>query len=304
MPGRYTGSGLALMAVPLYLGPLLAGWAQAPWPVPLAIAAMFFLMQVLRGVEPAGAGSSPVAALAVLALVQVAVVGSVCAIGALLALATGPLALPPWLPLALSFAGAAVGVLRHRRNPREDELWEVIDKAIDALETGAPVDFGDEDFDAVGAGPDPEAEAAAQAALAALRNLPADAPLARIDAVARQLADRVRDRAWHALADAAGAGARAVDLAVLRYAAIPEVRAELVNAAELGLAMSVLLDSDDEEVLSELASLTATLLDEGAPASELPPPGELRDKAERFAVLAPLVARVEAEYDKWQAAFA
>lgn len=113
MVARAGGLGLALMAGPLYLGPVLAGWAQAPAWVYLVIVALFFALQTLRGRIPA-IGPSPVLAAGVLAAVQAAVVGAAWGGGALLALATGPLVLPLWLPPALSALGVAAGLLHHR----------------------------------------------------------------------------------------------------------------------------------------------------------------------------------------------
>lgn len=300
MFARYGRSGLALMGLPLYSGPLLAGWSAAPWPVPAAMAALFFLMQLVRGIDT---GRSGVASVLALAAVQIAVVGATYGLGSLLALGTGTLALPIWLPLVLTLFGAVIGVLRYRRNPKEEQMWEVLDQAIDAVERGTPLDFGDDDFHAESR-PDPEAEAAAQTALKALWALPDDAPLSRIDPIMQQLELQVGYRAYPSVLAEVDEGFRSVDLGMLRYLASPRVRAELVNTAELGFAVSLLLNSEDAGVQTELAALIATLLDEDAPVSELPDPEALAETARRFPVLAPLVAPVEEEYRKWPSALA
>lgn len=297
MLAKYSRAGVALMGVPLYAGPLLAGWSGAPWPVPAALAALFFLMQLVRGIDAQRAGLSPTAAVLLLALVQVVVVGSVYGIGGLLGWATHPLPLPLWVPLAVTAFGAAIGVLRYRRAPQEEEMIEALDQAIGALERGHVVDWDVE----------PEAEADSDAAiveaLQALETMPEDTVIDEIDTVIRRLETRVGHTAYAVLLAETGTGFRAIDLAMLRYLAIPSVRARLVDNRP-GAALSRILDRGEADAIDELASLTATLLAEGAPAAALPDAALLADRARRFTVLAPLVAPVEKAHRTWNAASA
>jgi hypothetical protein len=290
MFARYSRSGLALMGLPLYAGPLLAGWSMASPATIAALAAMFFLMQLLAG-KTAGRGTmSEPLFLALLALVQVVVVAAVFGAGVLLALAAGALPLPVWLPLGLTATGAVLGALRYRHNPRDAEMQAVLDQAIAAIETGVVADFD---------GDDP-----VQEALDSLWSLPEDARVADIDPIVQRLEQQVGPGGFHGLLAEVGEGFRAVDLGMLRYLASPLVRADLVAARELGFALVLLVESEEPSVIAELAMLTATLLAEGAPASELPPPEPMQAKARRHPELAPLVAPVQEEYRKWRAEIA
>lgn len=291
MFARYSRSGVALMGLPLHAGPLLAGWSMASPAMIAALAALFFLMQLLAG-KSAGRGAMPDALfLVLLAVVQVAVVAAVYGVGALLALVTGALPVPVWAPLALTAAGAALGALRYRQTPQDAGMSDVLDQAIAGIETGAAPDFDDE--------PDP-----VQAALEALWDLPGDAPVGDIDPIVRRLEQDSGAGGFHGLLAEVGEGSRAVDLAMLRYLASPPVRADLIATRELGFALVLLVESDEPAVVAELAMLTATLLDEGAPASELPPPEPLAAWADANPDLAPLVAPVQEAYRKWRAEIA
>lgn len=299
MFARYSRSGLALMGVPLYAGPLLAGWSAAPWPVPAAMAALFFLMQLARGIEIGRGGVAP---LLVLAAVQIAVVGAVYGLGRLLAPGTGTLALPVWLPLSLTLFGTAVGVLRYRRTPRDDQMLDFLDQAIEAIERGTPPDFAVGDGDAEPLR-DTEAETAAQAALEALWGLPDGAGIAAVDPIVQRLEAQADHRAFVHLLAQVDDGSHAVDLAMLRYLASARIRSELAGAPDLGFALSLLLNSDDPVILAELAALIATLLDENAPASALPDHRTMARRGRQFPVLAPLAAQVEEAHRKWRTAF-
>lgn len=134
MPGKYNPVILALSIAPLYAGPLIGGWMGAPLPMPLALAALFFLAQLAAGKEK-GRGEMPLTAfLIMLAGAQLIVVSLVFAIGMGLRQITGPVDAPLWLPLALTGIGAAILSLRYRYDPAEAETMEAIDDAIDQLD--------------------------------------------------------------------------------------------------------------------------------------------------------------------------
>lgn len=297
MFGKYSRSGLALMGVPLYAGPVLAGWSAAPLWVFVLLVALFFAMQMLRNISYRQAALPPVAQVFVLLAAQVVAVGAAWGVGVLGALALGALAAPAWLPLTLSSVGAVVGALRYRRTPEDDEMDAVMDDALRALETGVPPDWDDEGDDPPpGAADDPAIRAAVQEALETLWALPEDVRVHDIDPIVQRLEDRADHHGFAGLLAELNEGFRAVDLAMLRYLASPRVRRAIMQAEELDFALSLLLESEDEAVLGELAALTMTLIEEGAAPDDLPPLTALKDKAADFPILEDLIAPLEAAY--------
>ncbi|MGD9865911.1 MAG: hypothetical protein AB7S99_22150 [Pseudodonghicola sp.] len=289
MQPTYSRGASLLMAAPLYAGPLLAGWMGAPWIVPGALAALFFLAQVMAG-RAAGRGARPLPLyLLVLALTQIVLVLAVYAAGAGLAVLTGPLALPIWLPLVLTGFGAALLILRHPHELQQDETLDLLGQALETMENGNGFDAEPEAEEE-----DAEVLAAAQEAVSALWALPADAPELALDDIVRRLETRCGHRAFPALLAQIGEGYPTVDRAMLRYLRSPAVRHRLIaDKADLPFAFELLLDSGEAGVQADLAALVETLLAESAPPAALPPVDLLRVRAESFPVLAPLVAPVE-----------
>lgn len=284
-------TGLLLMAVLLYGGPLLAGWMRAPWPIPAALAAMFFLAQLFAG-KTAARGPMPLALyMVVLALTQAVLVVAIYALGAGLSTLTGVLALPPWLPLALTVVGTAIYAWRFPQDPKQDEVIGLLDQALESIEQGTPFDDGAPDEgDAV----DPEVRVAGQQAIAALWELPSDTEAGALDRIVQRLEQKVGHRGFSELLREVDGGFPQVDRAFLRYLASPAVRRRLIeDGADLRFAFTLLLNSDNAGVRAELVALVNTLLEEGAPAGALPPAELLRQKAEEAPELKQLVAPVE-----------
>lgn len=277
MVARFSASGLALMGVPLYLGPVLAGWASAPAWVYLVIVILFFGMQVLRNLAPQS-DLPPVVSVLLLLAVQAAVVGIAWGVGALLGLATGRLALPLWIPPALTALGAVVGLLRYRHTPSTAEMEAVLDDALTALEGGPAPDWADRTSGPV--------EDAVQDALDSLWRLPEDARVHDIDPIVQRLEQEVGHKGFHGLLAETGEGSPVVDRALLRYLASPAVRLALIDDRQLGFLHELILETGSDAVLGEYAMLLDTLLDEDTPASELPALALLTATAERFPPLA------------------
>lgn len=291
MSPKYSRGALLLMAAPLYAGPLLAGWMVAPWILPGALAALFFLAQVMAGrASTRGAMPLPLYLLA-LALTQILVVMAVYAGGVGLAAMTGPLDLPIWLPLVLTGLGAAILILRYPHDPQQDEVIGLLDQALESIETKTPYDSSPDEES--GDEEDAEVQAAAQKAVAALWALPPDAPDTALDDIVQRLEDQVGHHAFPALLAEIGEGFPMIDRAMLRYLLAPAVRHRLVaEGADLPFAFELLLQSGDAQVHADLVTLVQLLLDEQAPPAALPPLEPLRQRAESFPALAPLVLPV------------
>ncbi|TDK46786.1 hypothetical protein [Antarcticimicrobium luteum] len=278
------------MAVPLYGGPLLAGWMQAAWPLLAALAAMFFLAQILSGKTAARGDMPRPLHLTVLALTQVVLVLAVYAAGAGLSALTGALAAPLWLPLALTALGGTIYALHYSHDPQQDEVIGLLDQALASITNGASFDSGGEGDDPT----DPQDRAAVQQAMAELWALPPDAGASELDKVVQRLEARVGHRAFADLLNEVAEGFAQVDRALLRYLASPAVRRRLIaERTDLRPAFALLLNSDDPGVQADLVALVQTLLEEDAPASALPPPEQLRDRAGEAPELARLLAPVE-----------
>lgn len=103
----------------LLAGPLLAGLAAHPIWVILAVAA---LATALRAVAPATGGQRGPRALGMMLFNQAIIVNVAYLAGYGIVYLTGGrgLALPIWLPLALSAVAGAAGLVLARRNPAPD----------------------------------------------------------------------------------------------------------------------------------------------------------------------------------------
>ncbi|WP_417674273.1 hypothetical protein [Pseudodonghicola sp.] len=287
MTRPYSRGAAALMAAPLYAGPVLAGWAETPWGVAAVLAMLFFLARIMAGSLAGRKEMRLTLALLALALTQILVVLALYAAGLGLAWIGGALPLPLWLPLALTGLGAALLILRHPIDAGQDETIDLLDEALETIEPSFPFDADDDQR------PDPEVAEATARAVAALWALPAKAPETRLDEIVQTLEDQTGPRAFPLLLAAIGEGDPAVDRAMIRYLLRPPIRHRLVaDGADLPFAFELLLQSSDPEVQAELPELIGTLLDEGAPASALPTPEALRRQADAQPALIPLIARV------------
>lgn len=277
MVPRYSRTGLALAATPLYGGPVLGGWSGAGVALVLVLAAIFFLMQIMSGKEATRGQMSRPAFFVMLGGAQLLVVTLAFGLGAGLAQVTGPLAIPIWVPLALTGVGAVIWGLRYRHRPEEGEMNALLDQAIATIETGTA------------SMPAPE-EGPVEIALRDLAALPSSPQASRIDPIVQALETATGSDGFALLLKhAQDTGDARVLRAVLRYVASPRIRAELVATGALGDAMPTLLQTDDPGALFELAGLIGNLLDENAPATALPDPDIVAERVPLCPALGDLV---------------
>ncbi|GHG85996.1 hypothetical protein [Pseudodonghicola xiamenensis] len=288
MTRAYSRRAHALMAVPLYAGPLLAGWSDAPAGVAAVLIALTFLARIMAGRLPPRPETPLPLTLMALLLNQSFLVLALYAAGLALTWLGGPLALPLWLPLALTGLGAALLILRHPADPDPHETVDLLEEALEDIDPPAPFEEREQTN-----APDPEVVEATGRAIAALWALPADARAESCDDIVQELEDRTGPRAFPILLEEIGEGDPAVDRAMIRYLLRPPIRQWLVaEGADLRFAFDLLLQSGDPAIESDLVQLIKTLLDEGAPVSALPTPETLRHRAETLPALIPLIARV------------
>lgn len=289
---KYSYSGVALMLGPLYAGPLLAGWIAVPLWLCTLLVLLFFAMQFTRGKlkHPV----LPVVAMAALSLaVQALLVGVGYGLGALLALVTGALPLPLWVPLAATGMGAVIGAWRYS-SPKEEGMWQQLDVALKSINAATPLsDTPDEDEEGETHPSDaPEVHAAAHEAIDALWALPEGAGVELIDPIISRLHALTQDRAYrHMVFDADDAPTRVV-MALLRYVGMRGVLAELENAGELYDLHPVVLLQTDTQVLDEYAYILETLLRMEAGVWNLPHPDALAPQLEFCPALADVAPRV------------
>ncbi len=108
---------LLLAMIPLYAGPLLAGWIGATVLTLGALAAIFFLAQLAGGKVRARAAMPLPAFLIMLAGAQLLAVSVVFALGIGLRMATGPLGLQLWVAIVSSCVGGTLFAWRLQRQP-------------------------------------------------------------------------------------------------------------------------------------------------------------------------------------------
>lgn len=291
MVPKYSRAGLACMGVPLYAGPVLAGWSAAPFTVFVLLIAVFFAMQVMRGLLPRDA---PVAQIGLLLGVQAVVVAVAWGIGAVGALATGALTLPPWLPVVASLTGAAVGVARYRKTAESAEMDRLIGDALNAMETGKPSDFDanraptEEDMRRHSAVSD-----AVNDVVEALWQLPDGVDYHQLDLIVQALETQVDHHGYDGLLSEVQEGFANVDRAMLRYLASARVRHALTGAGAFEFLHDLILDSTDPATLGEYCGFVETLLDEDAPTDDLPDLQRLRQAAGHCPDLATTARRLE-----------
>jgi len=291
---KYSYSGMALMLGPLYAGPVLAGWIAAPLWLCALLVLVFFAMQWLRGKlnHPA---LSVAAMIAIGLVVQSLLVGVGYGLGTLLAFLSGTLALPLWSPLLLSGMGGAIGVWRYD-DPREEEMFQQLDKALASIEAATPL-HGDTGDKPPHPSETPEVHAAAREAQEALWALAEEAGLDQIDPVISRLHALTQDRAYrHMVFDADGAPTRVV-MALLRYIGMPGVLKELETAGELDDLHPVVLLQTDREVLDEYAYILETLLRMDAGVWNLPHPDMLSPRVAFCPTLADVAPRVAQRWE-------
>lgn len=284
MIGARSRTGLALLGVALYGGPVLAGLARHDWSV-LPVLAALFLLYTAAARRPDLSTGAGRAGLAMMAVVQIALVVIGWAIGLLLADTIGSVALPLWGPLAITAFGAGVGAWALRDAAEMDVMLDSALARIAELETlPAPARA----FDVPWPDPLPEADAAVRDALRALRALRArpGLDLAATDRIVARLNAEAGAAGFDPLYDAAGLDGAlnepAVDFALLRFAAQPQVFDQLIARGEAGLAPLLLLNAPHPTVRAEARALVAEMIEAGVPVSELPDPALLRELAGTF----------------------
>lgn len=172
-------------------------------------------------------------------------------------------------------------------------MLDLIDRTVNTRETGVSFD-DDLAHDNI------KQKRSVDEALNALYTLPETANVADIDQIVQRLEAISDHHGYFGLLAEINEGFRNVDLAMLRFLASPKMRNDLIPQQHLGFALDQILEGDDPAVLSELTMLVETLLSENAPASALPSPVSLINRAEQFPTLRPLIARVQKEHDTWQ----
>jgi hypothetical protein len=270
----YSRTGLALIFGPLYLGPVLAGWARLS-PVTLPVFALAFLLFIAATRRPNLNEASGVAALVLMALVQCALVAACFAAGVALALLAGPIALPLWVPVALTALAAVFGALQYSDKAEMDVFLDGAIRELEDQNRRRPTDWAD-----IHPTPSRKVEAATRQALTDLRALPDDAAEDRIDAILDTLGDAAGARAFDPLYDAVvetEATDPPLERALLRFVARPEIRDRLIERGEAGMAPTLLLNAQAPETRAAARRLVGELIDAGAPAEQLPDPAWLTD---------------------------
>ncbi|MCB1350415.1 MAG: hypothetical protein KDK11_17940 [Maritimibacter sp.] len=289
MIGPRSRTGLALLAAVLYCGPVLAGLARHDWSV-LPVLAALFLLYVAVARRPdltTGAGR---AGLATMAVVQIALVTIGWATGLLLTDTVGSVALPLWGPIAVTALGAGVGAWALRDAAEMDVMLDSALARIAEMETPPPVPTAEaapalRAFDPPWPDPLPEAEDAVHAALIAIRERPV-LDVTATDRIVKRLGAETGAAGFDPLYDAAGRDGSlnepAVDFALLRFVALPQVFDQLAARGEAGLAPMLLLNAPHPTVRAEARARVAEMVEAGVPVTELPDPALLRELAGAF----------------------
>ncbi|TYB82179.1 hypothetical protein [Maritimibacter fusiformis] len=268
MIGRYSRTGLALLSAALYGGVLLAGIATHPLRV-LPVFAALFLLHVAATRKPDLATGAGWAGLAFMAAVQVVLVALCYGLGLLVARVVGVVALPIWLPLAITGAAAFYGAWAFRDAAEMEVFLDSALKDIAVMGADQPAPEADPWPD-----PDPKAAAALDRALEALYAVER-IDVGLVDPIVQRLEAEVKATAFDPFYDAAGGVGEAgavIDFALLRYVASPAIQAELITRGEAGLTPTLLLNAPHPSVRFEARARVIDLVDAQAPRDQLPDP--------------------------------
>lgn len=278
--GAYSRIGLAAIFVPLYLGPVLSGWAHHPLAtVPVfALAFLLFMAATRRPNLNTPAGQ---AGLAIMAVVQLLLVAVGFGAGLTAAQLFGDIDLPFWGPIALTALAALVGAWRYSDTAEMNVFLDSAISRLEALDRDIVRDMTD-----VHPEPRPGVQAALDECLAALRALPKDANVGMIDPIVQRLESTAGVEAFDPFYDAAGEvdgrEDRRIDLGLLRFVASPFIRRKLVQRGEGGMAAMLLISAEAPGTRAEARSLLHTLIDDGVPLSQLPDPVWLAELDETY----------------------
>ncbi len=273
MISRYSRTGLLLLSGALYGGVVLAGLAGHPFRV-LPVYAALFLLYIAATRKPDMATGAGWAGLAILALVQVGLVALCYGIGMLAAQVVGIVALPVWLPLAITAAAAGYGAWAFRDAAEMEVFLDSALKELAVMGADQPAPGADPWPD-----PDPKATAALDRALEALRAVER-INVGPVDPIVQRLEAEVKATAFDPFYDAAGGDGEAgsvIDFALLRYVASPAIQNELITRGEAGLAPTLLLNAPHPSVRNEARARVMDLVDAQAPRNQLPDPDWLAE---------------------------
>ena len=277
MTGRHSRTGLAVLGLPLFGGPMLAGLAGHDMSV-LPVFAALFLLYTAATRKPDLATGAGWAGLVLMAGLQVVLVLAAYGVGRMLADIIGPVALPIWAPLSITAAAAGLGGWAMRDAAEMDVMLADALKALDDLDRNRPVTD-------LWPAPSSDAAAAVARALTRLRALEAPTPGA-IDPIVATLWEEAQIAAFDPLYDAAGvhrgASDVAVDLGLLRFVASPRARHLLIERGEAGLAPMLLLAAPDPVVRAEVRARLGELMADATPAAQLPDAARLAELAQAF----------------------
>lgn len=239
---------LAMMAA-TYAGPLLAGWSVLPAPVALGFAVFFFVSTYpTQPWAELSMGQSLLRG-AITIAIQTIVALVVMALGWGLAAGLGALAVPFWLSLGVTAVGAGTLFFRNRQLTM---INNVIDQTAEVIERGTIDPNSDIEFVLQ---PKIPADEAVADAVTALRALPSDAPFATIEEIAAGLFVDAEAAALPHLTHYAGEGDANVDRALAALLSLPDPFDMAQDRSELGLALSLLLSSDQAEVIETVDRL-------------------------------------------------
>ncbi|HBZ43234.1 MAG TPA: hypothetical protein DEO85_04090 [Maritimibacter sp.] len=278
--GPYSRAGLALVFVPLYAGPVLAGLSNHGWAT-VPIFALLFLVFIAATRRPDLHQLDGWVSLAIMALVQVALSVGAISVGSLASAFIDMSPLPLWFPLALTAVAAGYGAWRYSDTAEMDVFLDSVIEKLEAFEHDDSADLP-----AYHPTPSRKVQSALDDLIDAVQSLPDDVRVGEIDPLVQRYEMRADIDGFDPLYDAAGEVGgredRRIDLALLRFVASPRIQRQLVARGEGALTPMLLLNAEDRAVRAEAQARLTDLLDAGTPMSQMPDPVWLRDLDETY----------------------
>ncbi|QIE46611.1 hypothetical protein G5B38_14365 [Pseudohalocynthiibacter aestuariivivens] len=279
LPPPYSHAGLAMVMIPLYAGPILAGWGSAPLSVVVVFAAIFTLyLTATRRIDVTRL--SGVAHLGLLALVQIAICIALFWLGRVAASLTSALPISLWISIGLTLGAAALGMRRYRHQSEMDQL---LDQALTSINHftsfDMPIDADTDSLVSKGAG---------------FRARLWDAPITEANAENILDAFETENPAsvlqWM-LADFRE-GSDTYDLAVLHFLARDDVWPAQSHDSFVAITIEGGLSSPHVAVRTKAAQIAAMLMDRNAPHDALPDAAWFDDAHPLHADVVPTADRI------------
>lgn len=275
---RYGSILLALIMLPVYIGPALSGLAAHPLAV-LPVYVGLSLLHFSATRKPDISAAVGWAALILAGLIQLAVISFLYLVGWGVGQAVPLQTLPLWLPIGVTGLGVALTAWLFRDAAEMEVFLNSALKKIEQIDENVVLEWHAPTLSS-------PAQSALDTAIEALKALPQDAGPGIVDPIVNRLAIEAGPDVFDAFYDIAGTtegrADRRIDLGLLQFVTIPGVRRALLARGDLGLTPMLMITSQDPDIRQIARALIGDMINDRAPLDQLPDPVWLMELEETY----------------------